>query len=109
MFRTNRRIMFIVLYRWRIKPELEEQFIKAWSEVTAYYREKHNSLGSRLHRGSDGFFYGYAQWRSAEARQKAFEFPANLESRAKMREAIAESFPETVLEVVSDFLIFSNE
>lgn len=97
--------MFIVLYRWRVKRELEEQFIEAWAEVTAYYRENHDSLGSRLHRGSDGFFYGYAQWKSAEARLKAFEITANLEAGAKMREAIEESFPETILEEVSDFLL----
>jgi heme-degrading monooxygenase HmoA len=102
---TNKEIMFIVLYRWRIKPESEEQFIQAWSEVTEYYRKNHDSLGSRLHRGSDGFFYGYAQWKSAEDRQKAFEIPANLAARARMREAIAENFPETVLEKLADYLI----
>lgn len=100
--------MFIVLYRWKIKPELEQQFIEAWSEVTAYYRENHDSLGSRLHRGSDGLFYGYAQWKSADDRQKAFSSPANLEAGAKMREAVAESFPEIVLENVSDYLILPS-
>jgi heme-degrading monooxygenase HmoA len=102
---TNKEIMFIVLYRWRIKPELEDQFVEAWSQATEYYRENHGSLGSRLHRGSDGFFYGYAQWKSAEDRRKAFEFPANSEAGARMREAIAESFTEIILENLSDYLI----
>jgi Uncharacterized enzyme involved in biosynthesis of extracellular polysaccharides len=97
--------MFIALYRWRIKSELEEQFIEAWSEVTAYYRENHDSLGSRLHRGNDGLFYGYAQWKSADDRRKAFEQSPNLEARAKMREAVEETFPETILETLSDYLV----
>jgi heme-degrading monooxygenase HmoA len=97
--------MFIVLYRWSIKPELEDQFIRAWSEVTDYYRKNHGSLGSRLHKGSDGIFYSYAQWRSAEQRQKAFEIVPELAARAKMREAIAESYPEIILENVSDYLL----
>jgi hypothetical protein len=53
--------MFIVLYRWQVKPEKEEQFIEAWSEIIVFYRESFASLGSRLHRGGDGLFYAYAQ------------------------------------------------
>lgn len=97
--------MFIALYRWRIKPEKEEQFIEAWSEITAYYRENFDSLGSRLHRGSDGIFYAYAQWKSAEQREKAFENAPESEARTKMKEAIDESFPEIRLEMLSDYLI----
>lgn len=98
--------MFIVLYRWRLKPEFETQFTEAWSEITAYYRETNQSLGSRLHRGNDGVFYSYAQWQSAEHRSTAFENRPDFPSAAKMREAIEENFPETVLEIVSDYLIF---
>ncbi len=97
--------MFIILYRWRIKPEFEQQFIDSWSEITEFYREIFSSLGSRLHRGDDGLFYSYAQWQSADQREKAFENMPELPARAKMREAIEETFPEVQLEAVSDFLI----
>jgi hypothetical protein len=97
--------MFIVLYRWRIKEGMEQQFIAAWSEVTAYILENYNSLGSRLHRGSDGLFYSYAQWKSAEQRPQAFASMPDLEARQKMREAIEESLPEIFLENLSDYLI----
>ena len=97
--------MFIVIYRWRIKPEFERQFIDSWAEVTAFYREIFDSLGSRLHRGNDGIFYSYAQWRSAGQREQAFENMPELPARAKMRESIEETFPEIQLETVSDFLI----
>jgi heme-degrading monooxygenase HmoA len=101
--------MFVVLYRWRIKPELETQFVEAWAEITSYYSLNEHWRGSRLHRGADGIFYSYAQWTSDELRQKAFENRPDLEAGARMREAIEESFPETVLEIVSDFLIFSEK
>ncbi|HEX8247391.1 MAG TPA: antibiotic biosynthesis monooxygenase [Pyrinomonadaceae bacterium] len=101
--------MFVVLYRWRIKPELETQFVEAWSEITAYYSRNENWRGSRLHRGADGIFYSYAQWESDELRRKAFENRPDFKAGAKMREAIEESFPEVFLEIVADFLIFSEK
>ena len=103
--------MFVVLYRWKIKPELEKQFEESWSEVTKFYLENFDSLGSRLHRGSDGFWYGYAQWKSAEQRKQAFaeresllSSPALISAREKMNQAIEKSFPETQFEVVADYL-----
>ena len=96
--------MFTVLYRWKIKPELEDQFIKAWSEVLEYYVKNFDSLGSRLHRGTDGIYYSYAQWKSAEHREKAFSERIEMSARDKMREAIDKTFEAVELEVLSDFL-----
>lgn len=95
---------FIVLYRWKIKPGMADQFIESWSQGTALFREM-GSLGSRLHRGSDELWYGYAQWPSAEARRNAFENSPNLPWVAKMQEAIEMSLPEVILEPMSDFLV----
>ncbi len=102
--------MFVVLYRWRVKPEMEQQFAETWSERTAYLKEKYDSLGSRLHRGSDGVWYSYAQWKSAEQRKRAFESETGKvsDSRRKFQEAIEEEFPEVELEIVSDYLISSD-
>ena len=96
--------MFVVLYRWRVKPYLERQFVAAWSEITSYYREHCGSLGSRLHRGSDGIFYSYAQWKCATDRDVAFANKTNSDGGERMREAIEESFPEIVLETVADYV-----
>lgn len=97
--------MFCVIYRWRIKPGLEKQFIENWAAVTRFYIEHRGGLGSRLHRGEDGLYYAYAQWNSPEAREKAFEDIPEMAERVKMRDAILETLPEIRLKAIEDFLL----
>ena len=101
--------MFIVLYRWRIQPQKEAQFIKAWSEVTDYFLQNWDSRGSRLHRGNDGLFYAYAQWKSAADRDNAFANAIELEASKLMKDAIDESFAPIMLENLSDFLVLPEK
>jgi len=95
---------FVVLYRWKIKPELEDQFAAGWSQATQALLER-GSLGSRLHKGNDDTWYAYAQWPSDAAREKAFAATADSPHQAQMREAILESFPPVYLEPIADFLL----
>ena len=98
--------MIIYLYRWKLKPGKEEQFKKAWSYVTDQLREKSGSLGSRLHLGDDGLWYGYAQWPSAEQRTKnRLTHPEIVEARLLMKDATLEELPDIILDPVSDFLV----
>jgi heme-degrading monooxygenase HmoA len=98
--------MIAILYSWRIKPGKEQQFTEAWSQVTEFLRDKRGSLGSRLHRGNDGLFYGYAQWKSDEERQNAFQNSVEInDAIEKMRDSIKETLPEIMLEPIADFLI----
>jgi len=101
--------MFVVIYRWRIKPSYEPQFIEAWAEVTDYFLKNWDSLGSRLHRGNDGLFYAYAQWKFAADRENAFENAIEMEASSKMSEAIEERLEPVILETLSDFLIISEK
>jgi hypothetical protein len=96
---------FIVLYRWRLHPGSEDAFIRGWSRISDLLRQR-GSLGSRLHRGSDGIWYSYAQWPSAKMRDDVFAL-GSLDEHAgeQMRSAIAERFPEIVLDPVVDFLV----
>ena len=96
---------FVVLYRWRLHPGSEDAFIQAWSRVTELLLLR-GSLGSRLHHGSDGIWYGYAQWPHAEARDEAFA-PGSVDEDAstRMQSAIAERLPEILLDPVADFLV----
>lgn len=97
---------FAVLYRWRLHDGAEASFVEAWSRISELLLRERGSLGSRLHRGADGLWYSYAQWPSAEAREQAFAAGSvDPEAGRRMREAIAESLPEIVLEPVSDFLV----
>jgi hypothetical protein len=62
-------------------------------------------LGSRLHHGPDGVWYSYTQWPSAEAKAEGLARPSvDPEAWQQLREAIAESLPELILEPVADFL-----
>lgn len=100
--------MFVVLYRWRIKPELSGQFVENWSAITKFYLENCGSFGSRLHKGSDGLYYGYAQWPDALAREKAV-LDVRLElARLHMKDAVEETFPEVMFEVLEDHLVHPN-
>lgn len=94
-----------MLYRFRLVPDKEEQFIDAWQRVTVALRERRGGLGSRLHRGDDGLWYAYAQWPSREAREVAFAGESvDAQAQAEMAEAIAERLPELVMTPVSDLL-----
>lgn len=94
------------LFRWKIKTGKEEQFIKAWAYITVALRDHCGSLGSRLHKGNDGFYYGYAQWPSVEARAAAvWDNDEMNDSRRLMKDAIEESFPDVILNPLEDFLI----
>ena len=98
--------MVVYLYRWKVNPEKEDQFIKAWSYITEQLREKCGSMGSRLHKGSDGIWYGYAQWPFAEKRDQAKLNHSEIEEARKLlRDASPEPPTETMLTPVSDFLI----
>jgi quinol monooxygenase YgiN len=101
--------MFAVIYSWRVKPEFEKQFVENWSEITEYLMKNFGALGSRLHRSEDGLWYAYAQWKTSEDRDFAFQKTPEMPARAKMEEAVEESFPEIRLKAVADFLILPEK
>ncbi|MEO5561097.1 MAG: antibiotic biosynthesis monooxygenase [Dokdonella sp.] len=94
----------MVLYRWRVRPDREETFVDAWSLITRQLRER-GSHGSRLHRGDDGLFYGYAQWADADAITLAFAQPMHEDAASRMRDAVVENFPPVRLAPIADFLV----
>ena len=98
--------IFTVLYRWRLHEGTEASFIEGWSRLSELLLSQGGSLGSRLHRGPDGWWYSYAQWPSAEARERAFAGGSlDADASRRMHEAIAESLPELILEPVADFMV----
>lgn len=102
----NSSAVFCALYRWRLHRGTEQTFIEAWSRVTQLLVTERGSLGSRLHRGPDDIWYSYTQWPSAEAKVEGLARPSvDPKAWAQLREAIAESLPEIILEPVADFLV----
>jgi Antibiotic biosynthesis monooxygenase len=94
----------VVLYRWRLHPGKEAAFEDAWLAITDTLL-RHGSHGSRLHRGDDGLWYGYAQWPDAATRAAAAAAGAvDAAAIAKLSACIAESLPETLLRPVADRL-----
>lgn len=98
--------MFGVAYRWRVPPDREQQFVEAWTELTKIIRDEHGGLGSRLHRGSDGTWFAYAQWPSEDdwKRPKAVS-ERMLALRKTLSDASEELFPEWAGAVCVDLLV----
>ncbi|UNK48952.1 antibiotic biosynthesis monooxygenase [Lysobacter sp. S4-A87] len=97
--------VFCAIYRWRLHPGSEEAFVAAWSTITRLLLTERGSMGSRLHRGPDDIWYSYTQWPSAAAKAEGLSRPSvDPESWQLLRDCIAESLPELILEPVSDFL-----
>jgi len=102
---SNATPAFCALYRWRLHAGSEPAFVEAWSRVTQLLRAERGSLGSRLHRGPDDIWYSYTQWPSAAAKAEGLARPSvDPKAWQRMRDCIAESLPELVLETVADFL-----
>ncbi len=97
--------VFCAIYRWRLHPGSEAAFVAAWSTITPLLVTERGSLGSRLHRGPDDIWYSYTQWPSAKAKAEGLTLPAVApEAWQQLRDCIAESLPELILEPVADFL-----
>jgi hypothetical protein len=97
---------FCVIYRARIRPGMEAQYIAAWSTLTSLIRAERGGLGSRLHKGTDGIWYAYAQWPSAQARSDAFALPSvHPAAQADMADCVLEFLPEIPLDPIMDLLV----
>ena len=101
----SRESMVIYLYRWRLRPEKIGQFEKNWAFITEQLLNNSGSLGSRLHVGSDGIHYAYAQWPNQRTREQAkFDSEEMKEASAQMSDAIDEAFPAVILNPIRDYL-----
>ena len=101
--------MFVVIYRWKIKPGMEEQFRTAWGKATCAIAMRYGALGSRLHRADDGTWLAYAQWPD-RAQWEAMRAgpPADAEASAIMRDCIDDGdqypVPLFCMTVTDDYL-----
>ena len=81
--------MFLVIYHWDVKPELENEFVRLWKIRTDRIRRYCGSYGSRLQQDPDGNYVAIALWPTRES----WEQPASLPECDK---ADAEAFAKTL-------------
>ena len=97
--------MFAVMYRWKLHAGSEDNFRRAWSEMTESIAAAYGTHGSRLHRSDDGEFIAYAQWPSRARWEQAQQAPSvNATAAEAMRACISERFPIVPLDVLDDLL-----
>ena len=96
---------FAVIYRWRIHPGHEEDFVTAWEALTLGIRAERDGLGSRLHRAEDGTWVAYAEWPDRGAWERLQDLESvDAPASAAMKAAVAERFDPILLDPVRDLL-----
>lgn len=94
--------MYAVIYRWRLRPNAEGQFVDGWERVTRAIHAACGSFGSRLHRAGEGTWVAYARWPDLATRQAcSYDEPVGEQL---MADAVAHRYEETTMEIVSDLL-----
>jgi hypothetical protein len=102
--------MFTVIYRWRVKPGRESDFLRTWRARTDRIYETRGSYGSRLLQEDDGTYCAIALWPSREA-WAATEppLPADFDDAETFKGSIEEWLPTTRLNVIDDGGAFPNK
>lgn len=97
--------MFVVIYRWRLHPGLEQDFVAHWQQITELGVAA-GSGGSSLFKDADGCWVAIARWSSREARERAFAGLTDDSQDSALRErasrAVIERLPDRELESVLD-------
>lgn len=98
--------MYAVIYSFQTRPGSEDQFVEAWTKLTRLIYENRGSLGSRLHKASEGEYIAYAQWPDKASWQKPWEpMPEAAQAASQqMREACTEIKTLYQLEMETDLL-----
>ncbi len=100
--------MFIAVYRWTVKPGMEDRFVRAWHRGTLSITRIYGSYGSRMHRNVNGDFIGYAQWPSRAAWEAAVNNHFrhdDAEAARDFQDAIAAQGTILEMEVLDDLLV----
>lgn len=101
--------MFAIIYNFEAKEGKEEEFEKAWREMTELIYAAAGSLGSRLHIEGHRRYIAYAQWPDRETWEKSgASLPESADPiRKKMGESCHKIEILHQLEMVDDFLWFT--
>ncbi len=97
--------MFVAIYRWRLHPEREQDFVANWQRITLGGLAG-GSGGSSLFRNAQGVWVAIARWPSREARDVFFGALDGSDAEPQMSErarlAVIERMPDEELDGVLD-------
>lgn len=63
--------MIAIVYEFWVKEGQQDALLSSWKTITDLYLSHCNSLGSRLHHAGGLHYVAYAQWPSAQVRERA--------------------------------------
>lgn len=97
--------MFVVIYRWRLHPEREQDFVANWRRITLGGLAG-GSGGSSLFRNAQGVWVAIARWASRETRDDFFGKLDGSDAESEMgklaRLAVIERLPDEELDSMID-------
>jgi heme-degrading monooxygenase HmoA len=95
--------MFTVIYRWRVKPGRQSDFMRTWRTRTDRIYDTRGSYGSRLLEEDDGTYCAIALWPSREA-WAATEpaLPDDFDDAQTFKDSIDEWLSTTTMSVIDD-------
>lgn len=97
--------MFVVIYRWRLHPEREGDFVANWQRITLGGLAG-GSGGSSLFRNAQSLWVAIARWPSREARDDFFGRLDGSDAESEMgklaRLAVIERLPDEELDCMLD-------
>lgn len=113
---TSANGAFVAIYRWRLKPGVERDFIENWQCITEQARAA-GSGGSSLFRDVDGSWVAIARWSSRDARSEFFAgYPdrGRDDARGQLMQAKADAaietrYPTQELDLVLDLWVAGGE
>ena len=106
----KRNTGFAVIYQWLVKPEKEQQFLRAWQTLTDLQMKERGVRGSRLHKSENGTWIAYAQWPDRESWVAACELQAADDQLSQqILDAVEDTWPPLFLTPVAGHLTSENE
>lgn len=97
--------MYIVIYSFEVKPNRIKAFLSMWKELTIAIHKNCNSLGSRLHKDTDGKFLAYAQWPDKETFNNSTLPSEYKELRVQLKDACRKIEVLKRIEMIEDLLV----
>ncbi|MDQ6780455.1 MAG: antibiotic biosynthesis monooxygenase [Candidatus Eremiobacteraeota bacterium] len=95
--------MFTVIYRWRVKPGADAEFLRLWHVRTEKIRGQGVSFGSRLHQEEDGTYCAIALWPSrADWEAPGLPLPDDTQDAEGFRASLAFTLPPLTMDVIDD-------